>query len=255
MVIQADMNQTLRGAGRALMLSNYIMETYSKKATPKQAEFLLEMFQTELAYRDENRRLRLKKKAAFPAVKSFEGFDWSYTSLPQTITQDDIVDVAFIARKENILCLGPVGTGKTHLMVACGVRACEMGMKVRFITTAELVLRLMSAKEAGNLEKVLGEFTSYDCLLLDELGYVPIDRDGSRLLFQVISRLYETRSLMLSSNLEFSRWASVLTEEQMASALIDRLLHHGHVITFKGESYRIRHALMNTKGKGGTNGK
>ena len=215
---------------------------------------MLGMLEAELAYRDENRRLRLKKRAAFPAVKSFEGFDWSYTSLPQTITREDIVDVGFITRRENILCLGPVGTGKTHLMVACGLKACEMGMKVRFITTAELVLRLTGAKEVGNLERVLSEFTSYDCLLLDELGYVPVDRDGSRLLFQVVSRLYETHSLMLSSNLEFSRWASVLTEEQMASAMIDRLLHHGHVITFKGESYRIRHALMNTKGKGGADG-
>jgi DNA replication protein DnaC len=135
------------------------------------------------------------------------------------------------------------------MVTAVGMRACEMGIKVRFITTSELVLRLISAREDGRLDKVLSEFNSFDALILDEFGYVPIDRDGSRLLFQVISRFYESKSLMLTTNLEFSRWGTVLTEEQMASAMVDRLLHHGHVITFKGESYRMRNALMNSRAR------
>lgn len=236
------------------MLSNHTMEVYSKKATKKQAEFLMELFDYELAYRETNKRKRLVKRAQFPVIKSFEDYDWSEVSLPSTITEEDLMQCAFIPRQENVICYGPVGTGKSHLMTAVGLKACEMGMRVRFITTSELVLRLVSAKEAGTLDKVLKDFASNDLLALDEFGYVPIDRDGSRLLFQVISRCYESKSLMLTTNLEFSRWSSVLTEEQMASAMADRLLHHGHVITFKGESYRMRNALMNKARVGGSNG-
>jgi DNA replication protein DnaC len=227
------------------------MELFSKKATPKQAEFLMELFDCESAYREENKRRRMIKRAAFPVIKSFTGYDWSCVSLPSSITKEELIDCSFIKRRENVICYGPVGVGKSHLMGAVGLNACALGMRVRFITTSELVLRLVAAKESGTLEKVLADFASNDLLALDEYGYVPIDREGSRLLFQVVSRAYESKSLMLTTNLEFSRWGTVLTEEQMASAMADRLLHHGHVITFKGESYRVRHALMNNKGKGG----
>jgi len=243
-----QISECIREAGRLLMLSNHTMETYARIATPKQAQFLLGMFDYELAYREENKRKRLIRKAAFPVLKTFEGFDWSYVTLPSTITKEEIVEASFILRAENVICYGPVGVGKSHLMAAVGLRACELGMRVRFITTSELVLRLVAAKESGTLDKVLLELASYDALLLDEFGYVPIDRDGSRLLFQVVSRAYETKSVMITTNLAFSRWASVLTEEQMASAMVDRLLHHGHVITFKGESYRMRHAMMGKVG-------
>jgi len=233
------------------MLSNHTMEVFSKKATNKQAEFLVELFDFELDYREANKRKRLIKRAQFPVVKSFEGYDWSAVMLPSTLTEKDLTQCSFIPRQENIICYGPVGTGKSHLMTAVGLKACELGMRVRFITTSELVLRLISAKESGSLDKALKDFAANDLLALDEFGYVPIERDGSRLLFQVISRCYESKSLMITTNLEFSRWGSMLTEEQMASAMADRMLHHGHVITFKGESYRMRHALMNTARAGG----
>jgi DNA replication protein DnaC len=227
------------------MLSKATLEDFASSVTPKQAELLIKLFETELALRAENKRRKLLRRAAFPILKFFEGYDWSALSLPKTLDREGLLACDFITRHENVICYGPVGVGKTHLAIAVGYAACQMGLKVKFTTCAELVLRLMAAKEDGTLERVLKDYVSNDLTILDEFGYVPIDREGSRLLFQVISRCYEAKSLMLTTNLEFSRWAAVLTEEQMASAMVDRLLHHGHVITFRGESYRIRHALMN----------
>jgi len=245
--------EAILSAGRALLLSNYTMSKYAAKATPEQADFLLELFGCELEYRKNNKHQRLMKRATFPVPKSFDGYDWSNVVLPSSITREELMNCDFVGRAENIIAYGSVGVGKTHLAIAVGMKACEMGMKVKFITTSEIVYRLMDANDKGDLEKLLVEYESNDLTILDEFGYVPIDRDGSRLLFQVISRLYESGSVILTTNLEFSRWGSILTEEQMASALVDRLLHHGHVITFKGDSYRMRHALMNAKGSGSTN--
>jgi len=239
----------IKESGRKLMLSNHTLGIYAERATPKQAGFLLELFDCELDYREENKRHRLKRRAAFPAVKGFSDYDWTEVALPTSITREDLLSCAFIPRHENLICYGSVGTGKTHMAIAIGHAACDMGMKVRFITASELVLKLVAAREGGTLDKMLADYATNDITIIDEWGYVPIDREGSRLLFQVVSRCYESRSLLLTTNLEFSRWGSMLTEEQMATAMIDRLLHHGHVITFSGESYRIRHAVMKM-GKG-----
>jgi DNA replication protein DnaC len=232
------------------MLSNHTLEVFPPKATPKQAEYILELFDCEIAYREQSKKRRLVRRAAFPVPKTFEGYDWSCVSLPPSITREELEDASFIERAENLICFGPVGVGKSHMVTAIGMAACQRGRRVRFYTTSELVLRLMAAREDGTLAKFLADTCANDALILDEYGYVPIDRDGARLLFQVVSRAYESKSLLLTTNLEFSRWGSMLTEESMASAMADRLLHHGHVVTFKGESYRIRHALMNTKCKG-----
>jgi DNA replication protein DnaC len=238
----------IKTLGRQLMLSNHTLGDYAATATPRQAEFLVGLFSAELSFRDENKRRRLRRRAAFPSVKGFADYDWSEVSLPGSTSREDICACGFIARQENLICYGPVGTGKTHMAIATGSAACDLGLKVRFITASELVLKLVAAREGGTLDKVLADFAANDLTIIDEWGYVPVDREGSRLLFQVVSRCYESKSLMLTTNLEFSRWGSVLTEEQMASAMIDRLLHHGHVITFSGESYRIRHAIMKMGG-------
>jgi DNA replication protein DnaC len=114
----------------------------------------------------------------------------------------------------------------------------------RFFTVADLVMRLSEAKRAGTLERLTREIARADLLILDEWGYVPVDRDGSQLLFRVIADSYESRSLVITTNLEFSKWGSVFTDDQMAAAMIDRLAHHGHLLVFEGESYRMKHALM-----------
>jgi DNA replication protein DnaC len=239
-----ELEGELRGCGRSLMLSNRTMEAYAAKATPKQIDFLLEMMHFELDYREENKRTRLLKKAAFPAPKSFDGYEWDGIEIPLQLTREELLGCEFVKCSKNLVLFGPVGTGKTHMMIALGSIACNLGMIVRFFTVSDLVMRLSAAKAEGTLDKLLRDIFRADMLCLDELGYVPIDRDGARLLFQVISHSYETRSLVISTNVEFSKWGSVFTDDQMAAAMIDRIAHHGHLLVFDRESYRIRHALM-----------
>jgi len=141
---------------------------------------------------------------------------------------------------------GNVGTGKTHLATAIGNEACLKGFKVRFFRTAALVNALSEARRDNRLSSMLALLEKQDLLICDEWGYVPLERDGSQLLFQVISDCYEKRSVIITTNLEFSRWTSVFYDAQMTAALIDRLVHHGHLIVFEGESYRIRHSLIRT---------
>ncbi len=135
------------------------------------------------------------------------------------------------------------------MAIAAGANACRKGLKVRFYTVTELVLKLAEARKNGTLERLRSELNSLDLLILDEWGYVPVDRDGSQLLFRVISDSYESKSLILTTNLEFSKWGSIFTDDQMAAAMIDRLVHHGHLIIFEGTSYRMEHALMKQTAK------
>lgn len=154
------------------------------------------------------------------------------------------MNVTFVQEKQNLVLYGPVGVGKTHMAIAAGVVACQKGYKVRFYTVTELVLKLAEARKNGTLERLRSALNQQDLLILDEWGYVPVDRDGSELLFQVISDSYESKSLILTTNLEFSKWGGIFTDQQMAAAMIDRLVHHGHLLLFEGQSYRMQHALM-----------
>ena len=160
------------------------------------------------------------------------------------MTKAELEDAAFVSGKQNLVLYGPVGTGKTHMAIAAGREACKRGYKTRFYTVAELVLALSGARRDGYLDRLHKELNSLDLLILDEWGYVPIDRDGAQLLFRVIADSYERKSLILTTNLEFSRWGSVFTDDQMTAAMIDRLVHHGHMFIFDGKSYRMEHALM-----------
>ena len=240
----SEARSMLRQCCRSLFFSNLTTETFSERATPEQAQFLLEMMSFEIGLREENKRRRLLKRASFPALKTLAGYDLSGVRLPPQLTYEEMASCDFIRCSKNLVLFGPVGTGKTHLAIALGMIACDMGLGVRFFTVSELVQRLTAAKAEGSLPKALSDILKSELIILDELGYVPIDRDGARLLFQVIADSYERRSLIVTTNVEFSRWGSILTDDQMAAAMIDRLAHHGHLIVFEGESYRMRNALM-----------
>ena len=234
----------LRACGRAVMLSNHTMGDVVENYSDAGKGAISRMLEAELAFRDSNRRGRLLKRANFPVPKTFEGYDWSAVRLPPRLSREDVTTCAFVRKAQNLVLFGPVGTGKTHMLVAMGTVACSMGMGVRYFTTTELVTLLSEAKRDGTARKLMRSLERTDLILLDEFGYVPVDRDGARLLFQVIDASYERRSLAITTNVDCSRWGAVLTDDQMAAAIIDRVAHHGQLVVFEGESYRPRHALM-----------
>ena len=231
-------------ASRQLFLSGRIAEICQEKGTQRQLEFVLELMDAELTLRDENRRRRLIKRAGFPTYKTFEGYSYQSVKFPPAFCREELESLQFVPEKKNLVLYGPVGVGKTHMAIAAGVKACNLGYKTKFYTVTELVLKLAEARKNGTLERLLRELRSLDLLILDEWGYVPVDKDGSQLVLRVISYSIERKSLILTTNLEFSKWGGIFTDDQMAAAMIDRLVHHGHLLLFEGKSYRMEHALM-----------
>ncbi|MCQ9628104.1 ATP-binding protein [Cetobacterium somerae] len=153
---------------------------------------------------------------------------------------EELKELKFIIEKKNLILYGGVGTGKTHMACALGLNACNEGKNVKFYRTSTLVNQLSEAKKKGNLSSFLKRFEKLDLLILDEWGYVPLDREGAQLIFQIISDCYERYSIILTTNLEFSRWVSILYDENMTAALIDRLVHHSHLVLFNGSSKRLK---------------
>lgn len=234
----------IHSASRQLFLSGRITEVCQEKGTLKQLEFLLELMNEELTLREENRRKRLIKRAGFPVYKTYEGYSYQNVTFPPAFSREELEELEFVPGQKNLVLYGPVGVGKTHMAIAAGVKACNMGYKTKFYTVTELVLKLAEARKNGTLERLLHDLRSLELLILDEWGYVPVDKEGSQLLFRVISDSYESKSLILTTNLEFSKWGGIFTDDQMAAAMIDRLVHHGHLVIFEGKSYRMEHALM-----------
>lgn len=241
---RAELEESIRASCKTLFLTAAIPEMACQDGTPKQVEYLAAALRKEVACREENRRERLIKRARFPVYKTFEGYEYRCVKLPPALSREELEGCDFIKEKVNLVLFGPVGIGKTHMAIAAGVSACMKGYKVRFYTVTELVLKLAEARKNGTLERLRSDLNGLDLLILDEWGYVPVDRDGSQLLFRVISDSYESKSLLLTTNLEFSKWGSIFTDNQMTAAMLDRLVHHGHLILFEGNSYRMEHALM-----------
>lgn len=234
----------IMGLARSLPLTKSVLKTQMETATAAQRRFIRDLFEKELASRYEAKKLRLTRQAMFPVMKTFHGYDWQNIHWPPDWGRTQLEGLDFIDNKENLVLYGDVGTGKTHLAIALGVAACQNVIPVKFWTASGLVAQLRLAQNNGRLEKELTQISKYKVLIIDELGYLPIDNQGARLLFQVIANAYETQSIIYTTNLEFSRWGSVFGDEQMAAAIIDRTVHHGRMVRFKGGSYRVANATM-----------
>lgn len=239
------MRQLIRAHAGALKLGGRICETYPQIEADTHEAFLEELLRMEVEARSANRKTRYIQQARFDVVKTFEGYAFDDVGLPASIDVATIKAAAFIERQENLILYGPVGTGKTHLAVAIGVEACNQDRRVRFFRTAALVNQLLDAKQNGELKKFLRQIEQTDLLICDEWGYIPFEKDGSQLLFQVISECYERRSLIITTNLEFSKWNGIFYDEKLTSAIIDRVIHHSHLLMFTGGSYRLKHSTIN----------
>lgn len=236
--------QDIIEAGRRASLTSTVLTEWAEKGTPKQREYLHGVLEAEHESRQESRRQRLLKSARLPALKSLQGFDYSSVRFPEDYGREALVCLEFINQAQNLVLYGDVGTGKTHLATALVAAACRQGIQARFFTTSSLVMALRRAKDEGRLDKELTALAKNQLLVIDESGYLPIDPEGAKLLFQIIADGYEKRSLIITTNLEFSRWGTVFGDDNMAAAVIDRIVHHGRLLQFRGESYRVKHALM-----------
>lgn len=207
-------------------------------------QYVYDLLRLELRERETNRINRMVKKAGFRVLKTLDEFVWNPSiALPGGLTQEDMENLRFLTRKENLIFMGAVGTGKTHLAVALAMQACQEGRHVRFFTATELANVLLEKNAKGMLHSFLGSLQKAELLVIDEVGFVPLHRDAAELLFQVISDCYERKSLIITSNLEFSQWNTVFGDNRLTAALVDRLIHHSHIVIFSGESYRLTQSM------------
>lgn len=236
--------ERFRALAKKMFFSNETVEEFLAASSAAQVRGAVDLIACEQAVRERNKRARLYRKASFPQVKSFDGYDFSQVSFPEGYGADELMSLAFVDAAQDFVFHGQTGRGKTHLAIAVGNACVQAGRAVCFFTTAQLVLMLVRANRDHALEPMLKDLAKAEVLILDEFGYVPLDIEGSRLLFQVMSDCYEKRSLIVTTNIESSKWGTVLGDDKLAAATIDRLVHHGRLVEFNGASRRMDAALM-----------
>lgn len=212
-------------------------------------QYLHDLIALELSIRDVNRINRLVKSCGFRVLKTLEDFEWTQSmQLPQGVGREELEDFSFLEKKENLILLGAVGTGKTHLATGIALRACQSGRSARFFTAASLANTLLERNQKKTLSAFLNSLKRVELLVLDEVGFVPLHKEAAELLFQVISECYEQKSLIITSNLEFRQWNTIFGDDRLTAALVDRLIHHSHIVVFSGESYRLKQSLRRQRG-------
>ena len=213
--------------------------------------FLLQLCELELIERERKASERRLKLARFPAHKLLDEFDFAARPSVNKPLLLQLLQGDYLDQRENIILVGPSGTGKTHLAISLGVAACGQGKKVRFFRVTELITLLLEAKEERQLLRLRHQLGKLDLLILDELGYVPASKAGAELVFDVIASAYERKSMVVTTNLPFENWTEVLGSERLTGAALDRLTHRCHILETKGESYRLQDAKRRRRAKVG----
>lgn len=212
-------------------------------------EYLHEVLSAEMTSREESAVRSRLRDAHFPEVKTLETFD--FTSTDGAVSATQIAELArgeWIKRAQNVIFAGPIGTGKTHLAIALGVEAARQRRRVLFTRAADIVRTLLEARDARELGRLQRRLHAVDLLVIDELGFVPFERAGGELLFNLLADRYERKSVLVTTNLAFSEWVKVFGgDEKLTTALLDRLAHHATVIATKGKSYRMRKRAIDEK--------
>lgn len=202
-------------------------------------EFLYKLLKVEEQGKMNRLRIRNIKNAHFDSQKTIEEFDFNF---PKNINKTEVIDLitlSFMDKNENIVFIGPPGLGKSHLSVSIGMKACEKGKSVLFVNAIDLMDELYAAIGVGNLKQKFIKLSKVDLLIIDDVGYLKMDKEKESIFFQLIRQRYEKKSLILTTNLPFDKWDEIFTSELAATAVLDRLLHHAHVISITGDSHRV----------------
>lgn len=210
--------------------------------------FVSDLLIAEIEGRKRAKLGKLLKDSNIPQIKTFENYSFDDISFPVALNKEKLLMAEWIDRKENLILMGGVGTGKTHMAIALAVEACRRGREVKFFRVSELVDTLKDRFNQGSLRRFTAQIKKSEILVLDEVGYVPFEQVGSELLFNVVADCYERQSVIVTTNLEFGQWSSVFGDTKLTSALVDRLVHHAHIISFTGESNRLAEALKRMNG-------
>ncbi len=226
---------------------SYIRDNYknivsnAEKKQINHLDFLSQIIDTETVARQERALQRRLKGARLPYIKTMDQYNWSHPKKINRMLIEGLFRLDFIERNENVIFIGQCGTGKSHCSIALAKAACEKGYSTLFTSAVDIINHLSAATAINNLEKAIRKYITPRLVIIDEIGYLPIDKHGANLLFQVISKRYETGSIIITSNRAFKQWPKIFNNDStITSAVLDRLLHHSHVAVIEGESYRMK---------------
>lgn len=226
------------------ILPDYIHK--NSKNMPPFTESLNYLLKEEINHKDKRASEGIIKASNFPFRKTLDDYDFSFQPSVSENQIRELSNLSFIENNENIVFIGNPGVGKTHLAVSIGIEAAKHRNSVYFITCHNLIQKLNKAQKENRLDKQLQHLAQYKVLIIDEIGYLPVDHQGSNLFFQLITRRYMTKSTIVTTNMPFSKWGEVFSNNTLASAVLDRLLHFSHIIRITGNSYRIKDKIVET---------
>ena len=241
-----DPSEDLRRQLQLLKLTSILerFEELARKAAAEQwshVDFLARLVEGEAVLHQDRARQRRIRQARFPVLKSLEQFDFTWPTKINRLQVQHLFRLKFIEDRANAILIGGVGLGKTHLAIALGWAACQAGPRVRFATAIDIINTLSAAQKAGRLAQDLKQYIRPELLIIDELGYLPIDKHGADLLFQIVSQRYERGSIVLTTNKAYKHWPSIFQNDStLTSAILDRVLHHAETIVLEGKSYRMK---------------
>jgi len=241
---KAENLQSIEQTMRTLKLSGLAKE-WRNVAYHDPDQYMRDLLDIEVREREANRMARMVKQAGFRVIKTLDNFIWKPgIEIPNTITREEIEAAAFVREKENLILIGAVGTGKTHLATAVALNLCQQGRHVRFFTATGLANLLEEKHQRGTLTGFMNSLRRVELLVLDEIGFITLHKEASELLFQIVSDCYEQKSLVITSNLEFSQWNTVFGNDKLTAAMIDRLIHHSHILVFSGPGHRLEESMQ-----------
>jgi len=211
-------------------------------------EFVCNLIEEEIRWRKRRKETLYLQLAKFPTIKTFEGFDFSFNLSLEKRAIEELKKMRFVQRRENIILLGPPGVGKTHIAISLGIEAVKEGYLTYFTTVDEIVRKLKTTKDESFLKR-LKKYIKPQLLIIDEMGYIPLQKEEANLLFQLVNDRYEKGSIIITSNKSIVEWGEYLGDDVLAGAILDRLLHHSYVINIKGNSYRLKDKLISRETK------